>query len=111
MSSQAVKRISRELKEISSKPSKFWHAAPLEDDLFEWHFTVKGPRDTEFEKGIYHGRIILPLNYPFSPPSIMLLTPNGRFETNKKICLSMSNFHPELWQPAWGIRTMIEALR
>ena len=48
---------------------------------------------------------------PLSPPSVMLLTPNGRWEVGKKICLSNSNYHPELWQPAWGIRTMIEALR
>jgi hypothetical protein len=41
----------------------------------------------------------------------MLLNPNGRFEVSKKICLSMSNYHPELWQPAWGIRTIMEALR
>jgi len=40
----------------------------------------------------------------------MLLTPSGRFETNTKICLSFSAFHPELWQPAWGIRLILEAL-
>lgn len=40
----------------------------------------------------------------------MLLTPSGRFETNTKVCLSFSAFHPELWQPAWGIRLILEAL-
>ena len=40
----------------------------------------------------------------------MFLTPSGRFETNTKICLSFSAFHPELWQPAWGIRLILEAL-
>lgn len=24
--------------------------------------------------------------------------PSGRFETGKKICLSISGFHPEFWQ-------------
>ena len=28
----------------------------------------------------------------------------------KKICLSVSAHHPESWQPAWGIRTIITAL-
>ena len=28
--------------------------------------------------------------------------PSGRFETHKKICLSITGFHPESWQPAWG---------
>ena len=40
----------------------------------------------------------------------MFLTPSGRFDTNTKICLSFSAFHPELWQPAWGIRLILEAL-
>lgn len=36
--------------------------------------------------------------------------PNGRFETNKKICLSISGYHPESWQPSWSIRTALLAL-
>jgi ubiquitin-conjugating enzyme E2 J1 len=28
--------------------------------------------------------------------------PNGRFETQTKICLSISNHHPEHWQPSWS---------
>lgn len=40
----------------------------------------------------------------------MFLTPSGRFETNTKICLSFTAFHEELWQPAWGIRLILEAL-
>ena len=52
----------------------------------------------------------LPPNYPFAPPEILLLTQSGRFEVNKKICLSISSFHPESWQPSWGIRTALIAL-
>jgi Ubiquitin-conjugating enzyme len=52
----------------------------------------------------------LPPEYPFKPPHIMFLTPSGRFETHTKICLSFTAFHPELWQPAWGIRLLLEAL-
>ena len=59
---------------------------------------------------MYHGRILLPPEYPFKPPHIVMLTPTGRFEINTKVCLSFSAFHPELWQPAWGIRLILEAL-
>ena len=38
------------------------------------------------------------------------MTPNGRFETNKKICLSISGHHPESWQPSWSIRTALLAI-
>jgi len=36
--------------------------------------------------------------------------PNGRFEVNTKICLSISAYHPEHWQPSWSIRTALVAL-
>merc|ERR1711971_1265951 len=78
--------------------------------MFEWHFTIRGAEETDFEGGLYHGRILLPPEYPFKPPHIIFLTPSGRFETNTKICLSFSAYHPELWQPAWGIRLILEAL-
>ncbi|KAG6431370.1 hypothetical protein SASPL_109449 [Salvia splendens] len=86
----AVKRILQEVKEMQSNPSEDFVSLPLEENIFEWQFAIRGPRDSEFEGGIYHGRIQLPSEYPFKPPSFLLLTPNGRFETQTKICLSIS---------------------
>ncbi|XP_020103306.1 ubiquitin-conjugating enzyme E2 32 [Ananas comosus] len=106
----AVKRILQEVKEMQSNPSDDFMALPLEENILEWQFAILGPRDTEFEGGIYHGRIQLPAEYPFKPPAFMMLTPNGRFETQTKICLSISNYHPEHWQPSWSVRTALVAL-
>ncbi|KAK3015630.1 hypothetical protein RJ639_005504 [Escallonia herrerae] len=106
----AVKRILQEVKEMQSNPSDDFMSLPLEENIFEWQFAIRGPCDTEFEGGIYHGRIQLPAEYPFKPPSFMLLSPNGRFETQTKICLSISNHHPEHWQPSWSVRTALVAL-
>lgn len=108
--SPSLRRIQADIRELALEPSDQYFAAPLENDMFEWHFTIRGAEGTEFEGGIYHGRILLPAEYPFKPPHIMFLTPSGRFETNTKICLSFSAYHPELWQPAWGIRLILEAL-
>ncbi|XP_057672707.1 ubiquitin-conjugating enzyme E2 J1-like [Diorhabda carinulata] len=109
LKSPGVKRLMREAIELA-KPTDEYFACPVEDNLFEWHFTVRGPPGTEFEGGYYHGRISLPSQYPMQPPNIILLTPNGRFEINKKICLSISGHHPETWQPSWSIRTALLAL-
>lgn len=109
-SSNMMRRIHADLREVRAAKSVLYTALPLEDDMRQWYFTIRGAPDTEFEGGIYHGRIILPAEYPFKPPNIMLLTPNGRFEVRQKICLSLSAHHPESWQPAWGIRTILEAL-
>jgi len=107
----SVKRILREVKEFQKEQDPDLVAVPLEDDLFEWHFTMRGPPDSEFEGGIYHGRVLLPIDYPLKPPDIVVLTPSGRFVPGKKICLSNSSYHPENWQPAWSIRTALLALR
>jgi len=45
-----------------------------QENIFEWHFTIRGPEATPYEGGLYHGRIILPPEYPMKPPSIILLT-------------------------------------
>lgn len=45
------------------------------------------------------------------PPSFRFLTPTGRFEVNREICLSISGHHEETWQPAWGVRTALVAIR
>lgn len=109
--SPTIKRILKEATELSSHPDPSLHAAPLESNLFEWHFTLQGPPSTPYSEGAYHGRIILPPTYPLRPPSFRFLTPSGRFEVNREICLSISGHHEETWQPAWGIRTALWALR
>lgn len=109
--SPTIRRILREAAEISNAPSPDYTAEPLESDLFEWHFTLRGPPGSPYDGGIYHGRIVLPPTYPLRPPSFRFMTPNGRFEANREICLSISGHHEETWQPAWGIRTAVVALR
>ena len=79
------------------------------------HFTIRGPNEGGFQGGRYHGtfpfkhtflskimilgRMVFPTDYPFKPPDIYFLTPNGRFEIGKKICLSITSFHQEEWRP------------
>lgn len=106
----AIRRIMADVRELERHPSPRYHAVPLEDNFFEWHFTIRGPSGTDFEGGVYHGRILLPSEYPMKPPNIVFLTRNGRFEVGTKICLSISAHHEESWQPAWGVRTMLEAI-
>ncbi|KAL5614185.1 hypothetical protein BROUX41_000023 [Berkeleyomyces rouxiae] len=109
--SPTMRRILREAKELTDSPSADYTAVPLESDIFEWHFTMRGPPNSAYSQGIYHGRIVLPTQYPLRPPNFRFTTPSGRFEVNREICLSISGFHEETWQPAWGIRTALVALR
>lgn len=39
-----------------------------------------------------------------------MYTPNGRFKPNKRLCLSISDFHPDTWNPAWSVSTILTGL-
>lgn len=103
-------RILQELKNLKKEELDYLHAEPLETDLYTWHFTFRGPENTDFHEGLYHGQIILPFEYPFKPPDIIFSNKNGRFEVNTKICLTITQYHTEEWNSAWTIRTMLEAV-
>ena len=66
-----------------------------------WYFVIFGLTDCPYEGGVYLGKIIFPLQYPLKPPGIQMITPNGRFKSKTRICMSMSDYHPESWNPAW----------
>jgi len=85
-------------------------AIPLEKNILEWRFVLRGSEDTEFSGGHFFGKLKFPPEYPLGPPSIMMITPNGRFKCNTRICMSMSDFHPESWCPSWSVGTILTGL-
>ncbi|KAJ5611797.1 Ubiquitin-conjugating enzyme [Penicillium herquei] len=112
MTSPSTKRLLKESTDLHKNPSPYFTASPINDtNLHDWHFTLTGPPSTPYSTGLYHGRITFPPTYPLRPPSFRFLTPSGRFEVNREICLSISGHHEETWQPAWGVRTALLAIR
>jgi len=106
----AAKCLHRDFMQLVKDPVPYVHAAPLPSNILEWHYCVRGAPDTPYEGGTYHGKLIFPADFPFKPPSIFMLTPNGRFEVNKRLCLSISDYHPETWNPTWTVGTILNGL-
>ena len=79
--------------------SNYVRIGPYGKNLLRWHFSIMGPVNSVYMGGVYHGRILLPKDYPMSPPRVQMLTPTGRFIPGEDICLSASNYHPETWTP------------
>lgn len=109
-SKACVTRLQKEYRAILKEPVPQITAHPAPNNLLEWHYVLEGSAGTDFEGGCYHGKVTFPPQYPFKPPSIVMLTPNGRFATNTKLCLSMSDFHPESWNPMWSVSTILTGL-
>jgi hypothetical protein len=87
---QARKRIQRELAQGSSAPDLITSRPSGPEDLLTLHYALRGPVDTPYEGGVYHGLLKFPDDYPLKPPGIIMLTPSGRFEVGMRLCLSMS---------------------
>ncbi|KAK4177242.1 putative ubiquitin-conjugating enzyme E2 6 [Triangularia setosa] len=113
MASRAAhKRVSltREYKSISENPPPYIQAHPSETNILEWHYVITGPEDTPYHGGQYWGTLIFPPNYPFAPPAIRMHTPSGRFQPSSRLCLSISDFHPRSFNPAWEVSTILIGL-
>lgn len=65
---------------------------------------------------LLHSRSLLtaslpaPCDQPSTLAAVYMCTPQGRFKCNQKLCLSMSDFHPETWNPLWSVSAVLTGL-
>lgn len=109
MNQKHIFRLMKEKLE-NEKGHEYFYTQPLFNDVYTWHFTLKGNEESPYRNGLYHGVIYLPDDYPLSPPDICFFNKNGRFQINTKICLSITSYHKKEWSPIWTLRTMLEAV-
>lgn len=107
----AITRLRREYSNIQAEKIPHIVARPTEKDLLVWHYVLHDlPTSSPYTGGVYWGKLVFPRGYPLQPPAIYMLTPSGRFEINMRLCLSMSDFHPESWNPSWRIESILIGL-
>lgn len=81
---------------------------PNPDNILEIFFLIKGSQDSSFKNGEYICKLVHNPQYPIKAPDYYVLTPNGRFQINKKICLTNSAYHQGDWAPAaWNLLTLL----
>jgi ubiquitin-conjugating enzyme E2 J2 len=107
----ATKRLRKELILLQTDPPPGIIAEPDESNILKWYYAIRGPSETPFEDGIYVGKLTFPSTYPMQAPSITMCTPSGRFVPNQRICMSMSDFHPESWNPMWSVSKIIQGIQ
>jgi ubiquitin-conjugating enzyme E2 D/E len=95
----ALKRINKELSELSSDPPTNCSAGPVGDNLFQWCATIMGPSDSPYEGGLFHLNIHFPADYPFKPPKVNFTTKiyHCNINANGGICLDILK---DAWSPA-----------
>ena len=95
----ALKRLKKELKELTDEPLTGISAGIKQDDILNWEATIIGPSKSPYAGGIFKLNIEFPSDYPFKPPKIKfstkILHPN--INIHGSICLDILSKN---WSPA-----------
>ena len=98
----AIKRIQKELADLSKDPPANCSAGPSGADMFHWQATIMGPSDSPYQGGIFSLDIRFPTDYPFKPPKCIFTTKiyHPNINSNGSICLDILK---DQWSPALTI--------
>lgn len=86
----AMRRLLQDLREIQENPIMNVSAAPLEDNMFEWHCNFQGTEGTEWAGAVFHVVLYFPPDYPAKSPSAEFV-PYFRFRYNTYFAICVVN--------------------
>ena len=109
----AVRDLESQIKKSGKINTQNYICLPDPSNVYEWYYIVFG-LEAPYTGGYYIGKVKCKDNYPASAPNITIYTDNGKFRTHKiqpdGICLSISDFHQESWNPAWKVTQIVMGL-
>ncbi|KAF4670167.1 Ubiquitin-conjugating enzyme E2 4 [Perkinsus olseni] len=102
----ALRRINKELQDLSQDPPANCSAGPIGDDMFHWQATIMGPKDSPYDGGVFFLNITFPSDYPFKPPKCHFTTKiyHCNISSNGSICLDILR---DQWSPALTISKVL----
>jgi ubiquitin-conjugating enzyme E2 D/E len=101
-----LKRIQKELKDITENPPYHCSAGILDENIYNWSASIIGPENSPYKGGIFKLLINFPEDYPFHPPKIRFLTKIYHCNVNNSggICLDILK---DQWSPALTVSKIL----
>jgi ubiquitin-protein ligase len=101
------KRFTNEKALLAKEPLHYTTAYPDKENPLIWYCLIIGQKGTPYYGGHYIYKVHHSPKYPAEPPDYYFLTPSGRYEVDKKICLTNSSYHKGEWSSTWNIKTIL----
>jgi len=105
-------RLFKELKESKKESNKDSDIQLTcdENNIYHWVAKIQGPEESPYRGGTFKLNILVPENYPLTPPQVRFITkffhPNVHFKTGE-ICLDILKTQ---WSPAWTLQSLCRAV-
>ena len=117
--SKFTSRMVVQYKKATKEPNQYVKFAMKSDtESYIWYILLSNfsGNDGEFEGGEYLVRMEAPLprpsskdstnskpGFPYEPPHFYMLTHNGVYGVDKKVCISIGEFHADQYRPTLGM--------
>ncbi|CAN0910221.1 Ubiquitin-conjugating enzyme E2 22 [Linum grandiflorum] len=101
-----IKQLARELKSLDESPPEGIKVGVKDDDLSVIYAEIEGPGGTPYENGVFRMKLLLPHDFPQSPPQGFFLTKifHPNISSDGKICV---NTLKKDWNPSLGLRHVL----
>jgi len=106
----AVRRIQKELKDLTSNPIDGVTVEPKDDNLFEWKCAVKAASDSPYKNGTFHFNVSLPQTFPFKAPSVTFTTKIYHPGINEEGAICVPILRDE-WKPSVTMSTVLAIIQ
>lgn len=96
------KRMNGHFRNATKTRNDYVKFAVMEQNPYIWYIMIHGLED-EFKGGEYLLKVEAGANFPHEPPQFTVLTPNGVFATEGKVCISNGEYHKENYDMRLGM--------
>lgn len=105
-----IKLLAKELKNLNETPPEGIKVIVNDDGFSTIYADIEGPAGTPYENGIFHMKLLLPHDFPQSPPKGYFMTKifHPNIATNGEICV---NTLKKDWNPSLGLRHVLTVIR
>ncbi|XP_021893383.1 ubiquitin-conjugating enzyme E2 22 [Carica papaya] len=105
-----IKQLAKELKNLDESPPEGIKVGVNDDDFSNIYADIEGPAGTPYENGVFRMKLLLPHDFPHSPPKGYFLTKifHPNIANNGEICV---NTLKKDWNPSLGLRHVLTVVR
>ena len=105
MANRSATIMKAQFKKATASADTYLKFMMSEEDLKTWYILISNidGDDGEFAGGEYLVRVVAPDDFPMNPPSFYFMTPNGVYDVEKKVCISIGEYHKDQYRASLGM--------